>query len=814
VAAALVKRMNWDWQRPALWLALLFAGGILLADKVNLLPATLLVGAAGFLLLALGWRRGRAAMLAVGIFLAGMADLSLHTAVLSPQDVRALQPAEPQLAVLRGRLVRTPELRAVQRGEKVFERALAELDVTDAKLARGEWQAAQGRVAVSATGRLSTNYFGGQIVEVAGVLDLPPRAIAEGNFDYRELLRRKGIFRQLTSEAARDWTLVSSPAQRPLADRFRDWARTALTCGLPREDETLRLEWALTLGDKGVLSPEVSEPFVQAATFHIFAVDGLRLAIVFGIFFALLKSFHVPREIAGAILLPLVWAYVALTGWPASAIRAAVMLSVVIAGWVTRRPGDLFNSLFVAALIILAWEPPQLFQAGFQLSFFVVLAILVIMPPLDALAQKLLRRDPLLPDDAVRGWKKYLQSSAHFAVDILLVSFAAWVGSIPLAAYYFNIFTPVSTPANLLAVPACALVLACNFLSLIFAAWLPAVAELFNHSGWFLMDGIRVASSWCAGWPGAFQYVAAPTWFGIGAYYFFLLALVTGWLWRGQRLLKISGAVILLGAWAVNFYANVTTTHLTVLPLGPGSATFCDAPGAATDALIDCGNEVPADYTLKPFLRSHGVDRLPRLLLTHGDSARVGGAARIIELFAPEEVLTSHAPSRSPVYRQVIAQLERDQRTWHKVARSDHFGSWLVLHPERAEKFPEADDNAVVLMGIFQGVRVLLLSDLGVAGQAALLARQGDLQAEVVVLGIPQHGEPMNNVLLNAINPRLIIVTDAETPPARRASAAVRERLGKWGVPVVYLRQTGAAKLDITGGSWRVETMDGQRWKF
>jgi hypothetical protein len=52
----------------------------------------------------------------------------------------------------------------------------------------------------------------------------------------------------------------------PLADRFREWARQALASGLPAEDESLRLEWALTLGCKTALTEEVSEPFVQAAT--------------------------------------------------------------------------------------------------------------------------------------------------------------------------------------------------------------------------------------------------------------------------------------------------------------------------------------------------------------------------------------------------------------------------------------------------------------------------------------------------------------------------------------------------------------------
>src|SRR4029077_11210713 len=125
-----------------------------------------------------------------------------------------------------------------------------------------------------------------------------------------------------------------------VADRFRSWAREALALGLPVEDEALRLEWALTLGWKPGLTEEVFEPFVRAATYHIFAVDGLRMAIIFGIFFGLLRAMNLPRSTCGLLLIPLIWLYTALTGWHASAIRASVMLTVVVFGWVIKRPSD------------------------------------------------------------------------------------------------------------------------------------------------------------------------------------------------------------------------------------------------------------------------------------------------------------------------------------------------------------------------------------------------------------------------------------------------------------------------------------------
>src|ERR1035441_10217753 len=166
------------------------------------------------------------------------------------------------------------------------------------------------------------------------------------------------------------------------------------------------------------------------------------MAIIFGIFFCLFRALRLPRAVCGLVLIPLIWFYTGLTGWPASAIRATVMLSVVLIGWALRRPSDLINSLFAAALIILIWEPRQLFQAGFQLSFFVVLCIILILPALRELGRRLTAPDPLLPEELRPRWRRPLQVPAEYVGDLSLTSLAAWIGSLPLVAYYFHIVTP------------------------------------------------------------------------------------------------------------------------------------------------------------------------------------------------------------------------------------------------------------------------------------------------------------------------------------------------------------------------------------
>src|SRR5690348_15850935 len=127
------------------------------------------------------------------------------------------------------------------------------------------------------------------------------------------------------------------------------------------------------------------------------------------------------------------------------------MAMVVISEWILKRPSDLMNSLFAAALIMLGSDTQQPFPPGFQPSFVVVLCILLILPIIHEWLKKPFTPNAFLPRQI---WSRqfwhgdWLAYPRAFLIDSFAISLAAWLGSIPLAAYYFHVFNIVSTPAN------------------------------------------------------------------------------------------------------------------------------------------------------------------------------------------------------------------------------------------------------------------------------------------------------------------------------------------------------------------------------
>lgn len=800
-------------KRPLGIVAVLYAGGLVLGNFLQpplpCLFAMALAIAAGALLLL----RLRPFLLWPLLFFTGWTNFVFHTAIISPTDLRLALTNEPELVSIRGTITSTPLKKIYITGTNQTFTTTARLNVAAIQRESRDWQPAFGQIE-AVGGDLPEDFFRGREVQIYGVIGPPPKPIAEGLFNFRAYLRRQEIYFRLKSPRTNDWRIVGAQnLSPPLSERFSRWARAALTLGLPPDDPSAHLEQAMTLGDKTYLTDDTTEPFVRAATYHIFAVDGLRMAILFGIFFAALRALRVPRSICGAVLIPLIWFYVMLTGWPASAIRAAVMLTIVVCGWALRRPVDGLNSLFAAALIILLWQPQQLFQAGFQLSFVVVFCILLMMPALDKFAQRFLQLDPLVPDELRPRWQRLLRRPSLFCAGLVLSSLAAWLGSMPLVAYYFHVLTPISVPANFIAVLLCILVLAFNILSLLFAGWLPAAAIFLNHIAWHLMQWIQGTSIWFAALPHAYAYVATPTLFTIALYYLLFLV-VRDRLLKTQRWrkTKFTALILLTAIWCGQWWHDRTATRLTILPLDGGSAVYCDAPGGENDVLVDCGNENSFAFTLKPYLEAQGVNSLPRLALTHGDERQIAAFTKLQSLFSINKVVTSPAHFRSPAYRQIIELLNSTPGLQQIVNCGDQFSNWTVLHPSAANHFTRADDSALVLRAEFRGTRILLLSDLGRAGQDALLDRNADLRADIVVAGLPDQNEPLAEALLDAIHPRLIILSDSEFPASRRASRALCERLRKRGIPVLCTSELGAVKISFRQNECTAETVDGLQW--
>jgi ComEC/Rec2-related protein len=799
-------------KRPFVAVVSFYAIGLLLAEIFKPPPAVLFAASFFVLVLFFALKKFQPYLVCLLLLLAGWTNLVLHTSIIFPNDLRRLAGDNPEIATVRGTLVQTPQIKiSVDRGYDV-PHSLAQVRLEEIQQGR-DWQPAAGQIIVSTPGLLASNFFAGQHVEIKGVLARPAAPLAEGLFDDRAYLQARGIFYELKAESANNWQLREPILPRPpLTDRFLDWSRHTLALGLP-QDETTRLLWAMTLGWRTAFTGDVGDPFLRAGTMHLFAIDGLRIALISGMLVTLLCVLQVSRAWCGAVAIPVIWFYTAATGWESSAIRASVMMTIVLGGWALKRPGELLNSLGGAAFLILVWDPRQLFEASFQLSFFVMLTIGLLLPKLNDFTDRVLQYDPLLPDPLIPKWKRMLMQVVRYLARFFSLSLAAWVGSLPLSALYFHLFSPISPLANVVAVPLGTLALMANLGALICGTWLPAATELFNNAAWFLMAAMTAVSEWFTKIPGAYIYVRAPSWMWVGIYYGAVIVALNGWLkLRSGKIFATAAAVLVAIIYFAQWEKSRANTELTVLPLDGGHAVFINGAGYHNQWLVDSGNAGAVNFTLTPFLRAQGVNKIPRLVLTEGDAKNCGGATLLGQIFGVGELWTSSVHFRSGIYNQTLDSFAKQSSSRRIFNYGDTNGGWHVLWPAGTNDLTRADDNALVLLGNFSGTKVLLLSDLSLVGQSALMAATNDLHADIVIAGLPTASEPLGNALADAIHPGVIVIADSDYPPMRHASRKLKDRLEQRDAPVIYTRDSGAVKIVINQTGWKLSAMDGEKF--
>jgi competence protein ComEC len=306
---------------------------------------------------------------------------------------------------------------------------------------------------------------------------------------YRDYLYNQGIRFIMNVKSEADAVRVNNN-QGFIVKRLALWLKRKLEGIIFRYASLLSaaIMDAMVLGEKRNIPWFVNNAMMKTGTVHILVVSGFNVGIVSFIIILFLKLIRVPRRIRFVIAIPCLVIYCLMTGASTPVVRATVMAIVFMLGFLLKREPDIYNSLSVACLFILIFNPRQLFDIGFQLSFTSVFAIVSIYPRLKSYL-------------GIESLKiKYLR----LLIDGCLVSFSAWLGTMGFIAYYFKIFSPITVLANLLIVPLATLITLCGF-SLVFMSLIfPALASSFASASELLVALLIKINAFLARFPAAY----------------------------------------------------------------------------------------------------------------------------------------------------------------------------------------------------------------------------------------------------------------------------------------------------------------------
>lgn len=529
--------------RLVLWLMLGIGLGDWLAAAVYQHRWWVAAGTAILLLLAALVRRQRllsSLWLAGALVLAGMLLVAhRHTALYPHFAGRLYQPGVVVKAVL---------LEQPQAKEKSVK--------ADARLYRWvaasrQWQSMAGNAILyfEKSASASQLQLGSQVLIKASLQPIK-NAGNPGGFDYQRYAARQGLYFQAFLKDA-DYALLPGLQVHWLAQTLQQWHSSVLRL-LQRyvhPTEASPVAQALLIGYRADLDKTLVEQYVATGVVHIIAISGMHLGMIYGVLLWLLRPLRgrpAMRWLRLLITLGIIWLFTLLTGAAPSISRAAVMFTVLALGQLYGRKVSIYNSLAGAALLLLLHNPFALWNVGFQLSFAAVLSIGVFYRPL------------------MRSWqpRTWLLQQAW---QLMAVTLAAQVLTLPLSIYHFHQFPVYFLLANVLAVPLSAVALYL-LLALLAFGWWPAVAQWLGWlAGWSIV-GLNKYIIWVSSLPRTTIGHIQIGWWQAALMFMLIACLAWWWLHRQPAMLPAALAclLVLLVARSWQYYDSSRQQRLIV----------------------------------------------------------------------------------------------------------------------------------------------------------------------------------------------------------------------------------------------------------
>ena len=553
---------------------------------------------------------------------------------------------------------------------------------------------------------------------------------------------------------------------------------------------------ALAVGDQHAIDDPEWQVLRATGISHLIAISGLHVGMlaVFGALLARMfwKSFpsltlRIPGplfEAPTAMLCAL--GYGLLAGMGVPTVRTLLMIAIALLARYSRRASSVAQALALSAAVIVLWDPLAILSAGFWLSFAGVAVLLFATSPTAA-------ERP--------AWRELPRLQLVLSLALL-----------PMTVWFFGQGSLIGPLANLIAVPWVSfLVVPFTVAGSLLIVDLPAVGGPLLDLANLLLSALWPLMRWMATLPSAQVYFAsASTWA-------FVLALIgVGWslMPRGVPARALGLLLCLPLLVPAKRGIAVGAFEVWMFDVGQGLSVFVRTRGHTL--LYDTGPKYPSgfdigDAVVIPSLHALGVDRLDRMIISHGDNDHAGGAGAV-HLAFPHALVDSGEPERLAIPASHCRAGE--SWVWDGV-------TFRVVTAEQGITLSGNDRSCVVLVAGATG-SLLLTGDATSGVESSIIESIGEI-IHPLALVVGHHGSKTASsaAFLDALSPQLALVSSGYRNHFGHPHRDVVARFAERAVPLFNTADAGYLHVALSGDMpapgrgralqaawWRIESAD------
>lgn len=439
---------------------------------------------------------------------------------------------------------------------------------------------------------LPPNILYGDRLELFGDIVLPARSKNYSRFSYRDFLARKGVFSVYKTKMYKTLNYNQSSQLFSKLIHFRNQVFQIFDEHL--SDDNSAFIKSLVFGSLNTaLSEELNKSFNQLGLQHILAVSGYQISLIMMVGIYILKQIGFTRLFTSLIVGILTIIYIVLTGAPPSVLRAGIVGGFGLVSYVLYRNVDPLKGLLFAACILLVFQPTLIANIGFQFSVLATAGL-------------------ILSAKEIQECFSYLP--LHVS-ELLAVPIAAQIWVLPLQIYYFNSFSWMFLPANLIAgVFLTSLTLLGFVIALLGLVWLTLAKYLCFLSA-ILMDIFFSLILLVSKIPSPQQYLWEISVWSVLFGYLFILSFTSK-----EPLLKLPCLMLLVCSIHsdLSYRKNLCEAKITIFDLPKGRSILFEAQSRTI--LLNSGVKTNSfnegESIILPYLKHQGISNIDLFLLT------------------------------------------------------------------------------------------------------------------------------------------------------------------------------------------------------
>ncbi|MGM9925492.1 MAG: DNA internalization-related competence protein ComEC/Rec2 [Bacillus sp. (in: firmicutes)] len=628
---------------------------------------------------------------------------------------------------------------------------------------------------------------------VVGNLQVAESNRNENAFNYREYLRGQNIHYILKAESNPLSACRSMKQSLPEKIKsIRMWGMEHIDRYFPPQAKGFAA--ALLFGESDGIAEELYNAYKTLSLVHILAISGMHVAVITASCFYLLLRAGITRESTSVILIILLPVYSILAGGAPSVVRACVMMMafLLLSLWKIKiSPVSLLSGILLLLLLI---NPFYLQQVGFQLSFFITFALLMSAVILQTIK---------------RG--KVLQS--------FVVTLICQICSMPIILFYFYEFSLWGFLLNILYIPLYTVILlpatvVAFAASIVHAPFAPLFFALLER----LFGISNKIALLLADLPYASLSFGKPSFLFILFVAVLILTLFYFWEQKNKKPLLLCMSAICAGLFLFYHQGKLSPVgEVVFIDVGQGDSVLIKRPFGKGVYLIDTGGILsfgqeewqqrrrtfePGEDIVVPFLKSKGIHRIDKLILTHDDQDHIGGAAAVMEMLDVKELIMPQALKDDFMDSSVWASAVEEQCavTFVKGGEGWRIGQdqFKILHPVKYTE--SSNESSLVLLATINGMDWLFTGDLGAEGESELLGRHPGLTADIIKVG--HHGSKHSSSpqLLDQLDAKLAIISAGKNNRYGHPHPEVLEAFRNRGIQVLRTDEQGSIRYRYLGG--------------